>query len=682
MDSPAQEQIQDNLTDNSSADQEDIPTFFKNIDSDFIGITKATDDIFRYSGIDVLIQNSWELPIIVQWPDANVSFKFSTTPSDIFFGIAFVAAPEEHERNLEPDIKIIEEISRIHSSDGEGIEGEFDLPCEGVVIFLWDNTFDWSSNKQLSYFIQVQEPSFQYIDEDRCLAVQPKLEEVLNALEITYIQKADTEDLIRRQKKGIAHKLKELEAMKQELQLKCRQMHELENEVCDSSEVIDANYEVILGICIRCLDRRLMSNIISYLDIFGGVNYVCVYWALIARDLRLNVIPAFDSQEEEEGSKYTSSKEQRRVLVDRLKRGEGSGSESTVGSSTVGGTVSSPADGVGVGVEGEGEDCGEPMVYDEYYTVADTRRRAVFIEDIFDKYFTFQPESEEEEDDGNEDDRVEGDEPHVLLSVSAAGAGALSPTVRRSANSRGMSVSFVDEPRSRTRSRSASSTEALALHQQPPSSSSSLSPTRRLKDTTTAAGDNEGPIDIQSPDRTSKEADKGASITNTNNVNSRDIKPPKVAEGKQSVASKPNSSSSKSRGASKGTASAEGEGEGADGMVNVKLIRSQQQMRAVIDVVSDGLDKLDALESEKRKLKMSIKSWNSVFEKENGRAPTKRERKALAGHLYDSYQKISLQLRVKGDKMEDLLKKIGLARPDFENLREKQLAHWKGVSSS
>lgn len=118
-------------------DEMDNARYFRELDTDFINISKVVDDSFFYSAIDVLVQNTWELPIIIQWPGARVKFRFTTGNGEIFFGIAFVAAPEEGESHHydDLDVKLLQEIDRVKSEDSF-IEGDFELSSEGVVIFL------------------------------------------------------------------------------------------------------------------------------------------------------------------------------------------------------------------------------------------------------------------------------------------------------------------------------------------------------------------------------------------------------------------------------------------------------------------------------------------------------------------------------------------------------------------
>ncbi len=113
--------------------------------------------MFVYNASDVLVQSIWELPIVIQWPDSIVSYKFTSQHGDISFGIMFVAAPEEDNPEVEDlEVETVEDVNRVPSSS-EPIEGSFQVPYEGVIFFLWDNNYDWSSIKKISYHIEVKQ---------------------------------------------------------------------------------------------------------------------------------------------------------------------------------------------------------------------------------------------------------------------------------------------------------------------------------------------------------------------------------------------------------------------------------------------------------------------------------------------------------------------------------------------
>jgi len=54
------------------------------------------------------------------------------------------------------------------------------------------------------------------------------------------------------------------------------------------------------------------------------------------------------------------------------------------------------------------------------------------------------------------------------------------------------------------------------------------------------------------------------------------------------------------------------------------------------------MDKIEALNRDKRRVKKMIRAWNASYEKMNGVAPTGGERKGLVRDLYEEYQQVSL----------------------------------------
>lgn len=107
----------------------EVSAFFKDLDNDFsarsqtrsynlvdshstskIPVLNMEDDSFRYTATGMLVQKSMEIPIIVQWPDSTFEFTFSSEPSNIKFGISFIAAVEEDEDIEDVDIEVIEEM--------------------------------------------------------------------------------------------------------------------------------------------------------------------------------------------------------------------------------------------------------------------------------------------------------------------------------------------------------------------------------------------------------------------------------------------------------------------------------------------------------------------------------------------------------------------------------------------
>ena len=116
--------------------KESLAEFFSDLDRDFAGLKSASDDVFIYNSTDVLVQTTWELPIVIQWPESVVNFEFNSHQGNISFTIVFVAAPMEDQDPDDLEIETIQTIEKANS-EIEPISGSFELPCEGVVFFIW-----------------------------------------------------------------------------------------------------------------------------------------------------------------------------------------------------------------------------------------------------------------------------------------------------------------------------------------------------------------------------------------------------------------------------------------------------------------------------------------------------------------------------------------------------------------
>eukprot|EP01035_Chromulina_nebulosa_P020245 gene20245-26283_t len=115
----------------------------------------------------------------------------------------------------------------------------------GVVVFLWDNTFDWISNKQLSYHIEVNEPSFSLPDKERSQRCKEELTEVVDELESLYNKQADLLDYIEYNSTSVSFQNEEFLALNHELDMKSTEFEQLELLVSKYSEIIETNRNLV-----------------------------------------------------------------------------------------------------------------------------------------------------------------------------------------------------------------------------------------------------------------------------------------------------------------------------------------------------------------------------------------------------------------------------------------------------
>lgn len=84
----------------------------------------------------------------------------------------------------------------------------------------------------------------------------------------------------------IEEQIRELQV---ELNSKWDELESLELIERKDVDFINCNYERINGLCIRNLNKHLLSVIISYLDLDGGINRICKYWSYLVSLNKINL---------------------------------------------------------------------------------------------------------------------------------------------------------------------------------------------------------------------------------------------------------------------------------------------------------------------------------------------------------------------------------------------------------
>jgi hypothetical protein len=266
-----------------------LQDYFHDFDRDFINIDKAENETFQYKSTDVLIQSHWELPIIVTWPKSKISFEFSSKNGDLSFGIFFVPALEEGQEESELEVESIEDLYRTESGS-QTIKGFFDLPMEGVIFFMWDNAFDYFANKQLSYKIDVMQPSFTTVDAERCERAMPELLNTFQDIDTAYLRLQDAEDFLMTEGNVTLNLEAEIKAVEDELLGRREELVELVEEETECLDTIEWYFERISGVGIRCLNKHLLSVVFGFIPRFGAAGCVNKYWREIAKETRVAVV--------------------------------------------------------------------------------------------------------------------------------------------------------------------------------------------------------------------------------------------------------------------------------------------------------------------------------------------------------------------------------------------------------
>lgn len=95
----------------------------------------------------VNVRLTFEVPVQIKNPyGCTVSYRFTTTPSDISFGLYF--------RDVDGNESTLKENDRVPSHIGAA-NGTIHPSYEGVIYFRWDNSYNWLTVKELTYLIEV-----------------------------------------------------------------------------------------------------------------------------------------------------------------------------------------------------------------------------------------------------------------------------------------------------------------------------------------------------------------------------------------------------------------------------------------------------------------------------------------------------------------------------------------------
>lgn len=208
------------------------------------------------------------------WIGSSIVYSFSTLQGDISFAAVFKSA----------DGRPVETVIESHRvpSDVENITGRFKAGREGTLIILFDNSFSWFTPKYLSYYIELRSPTETIADGHRCARSRNLLKNLVEEtpqLEAELVDSVHQSTTLRSELLDMEVRLKqlalEIESKKRSLAQKVELTVYIENK-------LEMNSERKLGLCLRCLNRDLVSHVLEFLysdrKAACNVAMVCKYW--------------------------------------------------------------------------------------------------------------------------------------------------------------------------------------------------------------------------------------------------------------------------------------------------------------------------------------------------------------------------------------------------------------------
>jgi hypothetical protein len=146
-------------------------------------------------------------------------------------------------------MEVLHEMRRV-DSDQEVIEGSLEVLAVGAVYLMWDNSYSWSS-KKLSYNVELHQPTFTSVDEDRSsLAITNFRSLVIQQPKLARRQKRATRT-IQKLTPSVTSLAKQVDEMKILLDFKKKELKFVKSEALEALTELKSGVEKLNGICIR-----------------------------------------------------------------------------------------------------------------------------------------------------------------------------------------------------------------------------------------------------------------------------------------------------------------------------------------------------------------------------------------------------------------------------------------------
>lgn len=137
--------------------------------------------------------------------------------------------------------------------------------------------------------IVLMQPAFKYADllrVDKCL---PLLGETVEDLNAAYVRSADAQDCIEHNTANVTFLEDQMATLQRKLLAKQTEKAVLDREIDQLEKTVELGIVLTPGLCIRQLEKSLLTHVLSFLNPAGGVNRVCKYWSQLAADVRQQV---------------------------------------------------------------------------------------------------------------------------------------------------------------------------------------------------------------------------------------------------------------------------------------------------------------------------------------------------------------------------------------------------------
>eukprot|EP01034_Spumella_vulgaris_P022860 gene22860-29037_t len=505
--------------------------------------------------------------------------------------------------------------------------------------------------------------------------------DVVEELDVAYTRQADAQDCIEHNTANVNFLEEQISALQQKLDAKNREQDAWEAEMVEAQAVVMHGYTVAPGLAIRMLNKHLLSVVLGHLDLAGGCNKVCKYWAEIMTTNRKEIVTGAElihreakmSQRDLHAALFEirfNSHEKARKLSGAgiVTRPEQTASGKFISSSAAKGSSSprhsnnpsgSLAEELSEGDSGVDSDLDAvlppvtvrlPNKPSTANNTAASNARNLAGPQLM-------------RSSSGRSDKFQVFHDNVLPA-----GGSPSQHLKRHSEAFNTKLSHVLSPDEKEKMAGMRVSSSALVDRQPPQA-------RRVQNNNYNP-DQEKAVDPVDQSHSSRLTSYIEANSTRRKESEEFVTVPEAARRsrKQPHHIDPNHKSTLTSNSSRPKAVSPNNDRNL--LQHVKKIRSEQQLTAMLEYIQAGFNKIETLSTEKRRVKKLIRAWNASFEKKNGRLPTSNERKGHLRELYEEYQQSSLALRIRTEKMEDILKGVGLDRDSFQQLRDKHDIVW------
>ena len=120
---------------------------------------------------------------------------------------------------------------------------------------------------------------------DKCL---PLLAETVEDLNAAYVRSADAQDCIEHNTANVSFLEEQLAALQRKRRIKDAEKQKLDAEIDALEKTVELGIVISPGLCIRGLEKSVLTHVLSFLNSRGAINSVCKYWSELAADIRVH----------------------------------------------------------------------------------------------------------------------------------------------------------------------------------------------------------------------------------------------------------------------------------------------------------------------------------------------------------------------------------------------------------